>query len=257
LGLEVDVNPLLIVLHAQDTAIETWLERFAALLDREDAAQIQYLRFVFDHEHAELVIEALTRGATQLTGLRGLELGADALPEIGDITPVLLAYPHLESLSIFGQGPELGRVQHEHLRELEVSGAGVASAFVEGLLGSNYPNLERLSLDLGGWSSFENIAFQLLYTENIFPRLTKLRLQNAALADELLQGIASSPVLEHLQELDLSHGALSDDGAWALMRASGLGALRKMVLKGHAISGDGLEALRAFLHSRNIELLES
>ncbi len=245
-----------VVLRVQETAFETWLERFSALLDQEDAAHIQSLRIEFNDEHAELVIEVLTQSASRLTGLRELELGqADALPEIGDITPLLLAYPNLVLLRVDGQGVELGRVQHEHLRELEASKAEVSSAFIEGLLGSNFPNLERLSVHLGGWSNFENIAFQLLYTEDIFPTLKTLCLKNASLADVLVEGIAGSPILEHLQELDLLHGTFSDDGTLALMRYSSFGALRRLVLRGHVLSDKGFERLRVFLRDKQIDLV--
>jgi hypothetical protein len=246
-------------MSAVDNEQGTWLERFDALLESDHAARIRALHWNTPTAQAELVIEGLTEAAKRLTGLRGLEFRGvgDSELEIGDITPLLLAYPKLETLGIHGQGVELGRVQHEHLSELGINATPVSSAFIEGLLGSNLPKLEVLSLCLGEWSADRNIAFQLLYTEDLFPRLETLRLKNASLANVLAEGLTNSPVLEHLVELDFSLGAFSDDGAQALMDSPRLNALCKIVLEQHLISDGVLQQLSEFLKRKNIELLET
>jgi hypothetical protein len=253
------MNTLELKLSAVDNARDTWLERFDALLEREDAPRIQAFRWDTPTAQVELVIEVMTRAAPRLTGLRALEFRGinDQELELGDVTPLLLAYPHLETLRIHAQGVELGRVQHEHLRELEVNATQVSSAFVEGLLGSNLPALETLSLCLGEWSLDQNLAFQLLYTEDVFPKLETLRLKNASLANALVEGLANSPLLEHITELDFSQGAFSDDGARALLNSSRLNSLRKIILEQHFVSDGVLEKLREFLQSKNIEFLET
>jgi hypothetical protein len=253
------MNALEVQVIAVDEARDTWLERFDAILEREDASSIRALRWRALSDQVHLVIEAVTRAASQLMGLRELEFRPvdDEELELGDVTPLLLAYPKLETLRIQATSVELGRVQNEHLRELEVNSLPISSAVVEGLLGSNLPNLETLSLCLGDWSADQNIAFQFLYTEDLFPNLKTLRLKNASLANALAEGLANSPLLEHVIELDFSLGAFSDDGARAILNSSRLNELRKLILEHHLISDSVLEELREFLRRKNVELLET
>lgn len=99
-------------------------------------------------------IEQLVRLAPALPALRALFLGDMTSEEcevswmkVGDVSRLLEAYPRLE---VFGaRGGEdfrFSAVKHPRLRELVVHSGGLSREFVQAVLDSDLPSLEKLEL---------------------------------------------------------------------------------------------------------------
>ena len=99
--------------------------------------------------------------------------------EQADISPLLDAMPKLKDLKIKGTNNlRLGKTSLPELRSLEIiSGAISPTEVVEDILGSDFPNLEKLILYVGvedyGFEADIEI-FRPLFSKERFPKLTYL-----------------------------------------------------------------------------------
>ncbi|MFD3481535.1 STM4015 family protein [Streptomyces sp. NPDC058665] len=187
--------------------------------------------------------------APRLTGLEALFLG-DLEDEqamissiyLGDLAPLLAAFPGLTELAVRGgEGLDFPVSGHENLRVLRVESGGLPPNAVEQIAAAQLPSLERLELWLGdenygGGVTVEQLA-PLLAGEGK-PALRHLGLQNSFIQDELAAALASAPVVPQLTSLSLSLGTLSDDGVEALLQGQPLTHLRELDLSHHFISDE-------------------
>ncbi|HET9655168.1 MAG TPA: STM4015 family protein [Kineosporiaceae bacterium] len=201
-------------------------------------------------------IGQLIRLAPALPALRSLFLGDMTSEEcevswmkVGDVSGLLEAYPELE---VFGaRGGEdfrFSAVNHPRLRELVVQSGGLSREFVQAVLDSDLPALEKLELwfgdeDYGGNTTVEDLA--PLLAGDRFPALRRLGLCNSELADELAEALACAPVVARLERLDLSSGTLGDRGAAALLAGQPLTHLAELDLHYHYLSPESAHALVA------------
>lgn len=212
-------------------------------------------------------IEQLVRLASDLPALRALFLGDMTGEEcevswmtVGDVSRLLEAYPKLE---VFGaRGGEDFRfsvVKHPRLRELVVHSGGLSREFVQAVLDSDLPSLEKLELwlgteDYGGDTSVEHLA--PLLAGDRFPTLRQLGLCNSEIADDLAEALASAPIVSRLERLDLSNGTLGDRGAAALLAGQPLAHLAELDLHHHYLSPESADALVAAFPGVRVNIAE-
>ncbi|MFJ2215141.1 STM4015 family protein [Streptomyces sp. NPDC101062] len=183
----------------------------------------------------------------RLTGLEGLFLGdleddEDMISTmyLGDIAPVLDAFPGLRELAVRGgEGLEFPESGHENLRALRVESGGLPPAGVAQIAAAALPSLERLELWLGdenygGGTTVEDLAPLLRGAGK--PALRHLGLQNSPIQDELAAALAAAPVVAQLTSLSLSMGMLTDEGVEALLHGQPLTHLRELDLSHHFLS---------------------
>ncbi|WP_409061433.1 STM4015 family protein [Streptomyces sp. SYP-A7185] len=214
----------------------------------------------------DAVIESLCAARDRLTGLRALFL-ADVLSEefeiswirLGDLTPLLKAFPLLEKLGVRGgEGLVLEPVHHMALRELRFESGGLPAAPVRALGACEFPALDHLELWLGtswygGDTAIEDIA-PLLAPGVRMPSLRHLGLQNSDIQDEIAAAVAGASVVPQLDSLALSMGALSDDGAAALLGGQPLTHLRTLDLHHHFLSAPMTQRVRFALEPHGVRV---
>lgn len=197
-------------------------------------------------------IAQLCEAAPRLPALRALFLGDMTSEEcevswmkVGDVSPLLAAYPALEVLRVRGgEDFSFSPVWHAQLRELTVESGGLSREFVGAVLDSELSALTDLELwlgtpDYGGDATVADLA-PLLAGERL-PQLRRLGLRNAEIADDLAEALASAPVVRRLERLDLSLGTLGNAGAAALLAGQPLTHLAELDLHHHFMS-DGVAA---------------
>jgi hypothetical protein len=201
---------------------------------------------LYDHSPAE-ILEALVAAADRLPNLRALFLGDIAQEENEvswihqtDVSTVWQAFPRLEIFGLRGSnGLKLGRVQHNHLKQLTIECGGLPKSVLAELAAASLPALEHLELYLGtddyGWDGSIDDVLPLL-ADDRFPRLKYLGLRDSEIADGVTQAVAKSPLLEKLDVLDLSLGTLGDEGAAALLAAPAVKKLKRLDLHHHYMS---------------------
>jgi hypothetical protein len=193
------------------------------------------------------ILEALVTAADRLPNLRALFLGDIAQEENEvswihqtDVSTVWQAFPRLEIFGLRGSnGLKLGRVQHNHLKQLTIECGGLPKSVLAELAAASLPALEHLELYLGtddyGWDGSIDDVLPLL-ADDRFPRLKYLGLRDSDIADGVAQAVAKSPLLEKLDVLDLSLGTLGDEGAAALLAAPAVKKLKRLDLHHHYMS---------------------
>ncbi|MFG1951713.1 STM4015 family protein [Micromonospora sp. NPDC048830] len=212
-------------------------------------------------------IAQLCAAAPRLPNLRALFLGDITFDEceiswmkVGDVSPLLAAYPGLEVLRVRGgEDFEFSPVRHGRLRELTVQSGGLGRDFVGAVLDSELPALSDLELwlgtpDYGGDTTVADLA--PLLAGQRFPALRRLGLRNAEIADDLAEALASAPVVARLTRLDLSLGTLGDRGAAALAGGQPLTHLAMLDLHHHYISAELAAALPGALPGVRVDLSE-
>jgi len=197
-------------------------------------------------------VKALIENKASFPKLRWLFLG-EMLMEDSELTwigqgdvgsPVLDAFPLLEELHARGgEGGESGiaftKAAHPNLKKLVLQTAGLSREAFQGVLESNFPELESLELWLGSDErgadcSVDDLRDLLL--GNPFPKLKSLGLMNSEIITDVAKEIANAPILDQLEELSLAGGTLQDDGAKALLASPGIGKLKKLDLSHHYMS---------------------
>ncbi|GGM09145.1 MULTISPECIES: STM4015 family protein [Micromonospora] len=210
-------------------------------------------------------IEQICAAAPRLPALRSLFLGDMTFDEcevswmlVGDVSPLLTAYPQLEVLWVRGgQDFRFTPVRHPALRELTVQSGGLSRSFVGATLDSDLPALTDLELwlgdpDYGGDTELADLA--PLLAGQRFAALRRLGLRNAQHADELAEALADAPVVARLRRLDLSLGTLGDRGARALLAGQPLTHLDQLDLHHHYLTDTTAAAVTAALPGVRVDL---
>lgn len=213
-------------------------------------------------------IAQLIAAAPRLPRLRALFLGDITFDEceiswmkVGDVSTLITAFPRLETLQVRGgEEFDFAPVAGESLRRLVVQSGGLPAAFTTAVLGSKLPGLTDLELWLGTPDYNGDTALtdlRPLLDGTLFPRLTRLGLRNAEIADELAAAVAHAPVVARLESLDLSMGVLGDRGATALLAGQPLTHLRELNLAHHYMSEETAAAVVAALPETRVDVSEA
>lgn len=233
---------------------EEFERRLAELAEQEWAGQITALVIgnwgsAFDSPPP---IDKIVAVAPRFASLDALFLGEMTFEECeiswinhGDVTPLLEAFPRLQTLTIRGsEGLFLKSARHESLRSLTLQSGGLPADIVRSVSDCDFPRLRHLELwmgtdNYGGDATVEDLA--PILAGGRFPALTSLGLRNAEIADMIAAALAGAAVVARLETLDLSLGMLSDTGASALLAGQPLTHLRKLDLHHHFI-GEAVQA---------------
>lgn len=240
----------------------TWKQQFLDLLQQPEIKTLEGLvvghwkdwAAVEEVDTADSICDEIVAAREKLPNLRHLFFGDIVMEEseiswieTTNLTPLLEAYPQLETLMIRGtNGLKLGPVTHNHLKKLVIQSGGLDRKVVQDVIMSTLPVLEHLEFYLGvanyGATS-EVDDFTPLLRGDRFPKLQYLGLRNSEIADDLAAVVANSPVLDKIRVLDMSLGTLGDDGARALLKSDQVKKLQKLDLHHHYISKEVMEEL--------------
>jgi hypothetical protein len=202
------------------------------------------------------IVEALVAARDRLPELKAIFLGDITYEEQeiswirqSDISPLLAAYPHLESFRVRGnQGLRLGKVQHAALKSLVIETGGLSAEVVGEVGAAELPELEHLELWLGtaNYGGDATVAdLKPILDGKRFPKLLYLGLRDSEMADDVAVAVAEAPVLEQIRVLDLSLGNLSDRGAKALLNSPAIRHLELLDIHHHYVSPEVVKWLRS------------
>lgn len=209
-------------------------------------------------EGPEEIYQLLADNGAKLCGLRHLFLGEMTYEESEvswinqcDVTPVLDAFPQLESLRIRGgESLSFSSTTHEGLKELAVETGGLSRRTIHEIQRCQFPNLETLELLLGdrgyGFDA-EPEDFVPMLAGELFPKLKRLGLMNSEIANDLAALVVNSPIVSKIEVLDHSMGNLDDVGAKSLMNLPESSTIKKIDLTHHYMTTDGIAALKQAL----------
>ncbi|ETT76535.1 hypothetical protein C173_05951 [Paenibacillus sp. FSL R7-277] len=204
---------------------------------------------------SEEAVQALVKHSASFPALRKLFIGDMSYEECEiswinqtDLSPLLPAYPELQSLTAQGGTDlRLSQLQHDKLEELIIITGGLSKAVLADIAASRLPNLRKLELYLG----VDNYGFDggledllPLIEPGKFPNLTYLGLKNSEIQDEIAAALADAPILDQLHTLDMSLGTLSDIGAEALLASERVKGLKLLNLSHHYMSDEMMLRLK-------------
>ncbi|MEK3713092.1 STM4015 family protein [Paenibacillus sp. FSL R7-0333] len=204
---------------------------------------------------SEEAVQALVKHSASFPALRKLFIGDMSYEECEiswinqtDLSPLLSAYPELQSLTAQGGTDlRLSKLQHDKLEELIIITGGLSKAVLADIAASRLPNLRKLELYLG----VDNYGFDggledllPLIEPGKFPKLTYLGLKNSEIQDEIAAALADAPILDQLHTLDMSLGTLSDTGAEALLASERVKGLKQLNLSHHYMSDEMMLRLK-------------
>ncbi|MEK4009059.1 STM4015 family protein [Paenibacillus sp. FSL H3-0333] len=204
---------------------------------------------------SEEAVQALVKHSASFPALRKLFIGDMSYEECEiswinqtDLSPLLSAYPELQSLTAQGGTDlRLSQLQHDKLEELIIITGGLSKAVLADIAASRLPNLRKLELYLG----VDNYGFDggledllPLIEPGKFPNLTYLGLKNSEIQDEIAAALADAPILDQLHTLDMSLGTLSDTGAEALLASERVKGLKLLNLSHHYMSDEMMQRLK-------------
>ena len=168
--------------------------------------------------------------------------------EQGDVSSLWAAFPKLELFTARGgNNLRLGKINHSALKQLVIQTGGMPANLAKEAMEANAP-ITHLELWLGDenyGASASVYDFAALFDGELFPGLDFLGFRNAADADDIAAGVATSTILSRISTLDMSLGALSDKGAQALLDGGQLGHLKVLDVSHNYLSEDMVAALAA------------
>ena len=208
-------------------------------------------------ESSKLVVDGLIARTDRLPNLKAVFIGDITYEECeiswlvqSDMSPLLQAYPKLELLQVRG-GDRLAFENpgtHNHLNALIIETGGLSRDTVHQIYQWKFPALNHLELWFGsedyGGNCWDRDLPPIL-DGLCFPRLDYLGLRNSKFADEMIDRLVRSPLLERLRVLDLSMGTLGDDGAAKLLNCRAIAELDTLNVSENYLSESMVEQLRS------------
>lgn len=238
-------------------------DRLAELLKQPGVEQLSTLIIgswtgSCEGEDSKSVVDLLVLAAPRLPGLRHLFFGEMTYEECeiswinqSDLTPLLSAFPKLETLRIRGgSGLSFSPLRHDALRELAMETGGLPRSAIREICLCEFPVLEHLELLLGE----ENYGFdggvedlQPLLSGQLFPRLKWLGLMNSVIANDIAAVAVNAPLISRLEHLDLSLGNLDGEGVRSLQGLNTFQNLKSLNISHHFAADEDIAALKAVL----------
>ncbi len=204
------------------------------------------------------LVQKLFEVASQLPGLRALFMGEMTYEESeiswinqSDLSPLLKAFPRLETLRIRGgNGLSFSPVEQASLKEIAIETGGLPRSAIRELCLCQLPSLEHVELLLGE----ENYGFdgsvedlQPLLSGKLYPKLKYLGLMNSVIANDIAAVVVNSPILGRIETLDLSMGNLDSEGAQSLLGLAAYPQLKRLDISHHYASEESVTALKQAL----------
>lgn len=205
---------------------------------------------------SKTTVEALVKHSAAFPALRKLFIGDMSYEECeiswivqSDLSPLLTAYPELQTLKVQG-GNELSfsSLQHDKLEELVIITGGLGKDVIKSIAESELPNLTKLELyfgveDYGFDGELEDILSVI--SSGKFPKLSYLGLKNSELQDEIAIALCEHEILDRIEVLDLSLGTMTDKGGEALLSCPRIQKLKKIDLSYHYMSDEMVKRWQA------------
>ncbi|KIG11785.1 putative cytoplasmic protein [Enhygromyxa salina] len=150
---------------------------------------------------------------------------------IGDASSIWSALKQLRKLLLRAGSMELGGIYLPELRELETVTGGMSDAALLAITRATWPQLERLSLQIG--ASHQGAATDVALLDPLlegrgFPRLGELGVTNCEFTDAVCDRLADAPILAQLHTLDLSMGTMTMRGVESLVEIERRGGFTKL-----------------------------
>ncbi len=209
-------------------------------------------------DDSQAIVDLVDLAAPRLPNLRHLFFGEMTYEECeiswinqSDLTPLLDAFPRLESLRVRGgNGLSFSPIKRESLRELAVETGGLPRSAIREICLCEFPALEHLELLLGesnyGFDgSVEDL--QPLLSGRLFPRLKWLGLMNSEIANDIAAVVVNAPLIARLEHLDLSLGNLDGEGVRSLLGLATISNLKSLNISHHFAAEDDIAALKQAL----------
>jgi predicted DNA-binding WGR domain protein len=243
-----------------DSSIDETLGKISSFLESKDAATTNSIVIgnwgeAWDTSSAQIV-DLLVKNKEKLPVLTHLFIGDMDYEDCeiswiiqSDMSPILEAFPKLESFTIKGaSGLKLHNINHSSLTSLTIICGGLDHGVIDSIGNALLPQLEHLELylgtdDYGFTGTIKNI--EPLMIKGKFPALKYLGLRDSILADEIAIAIAESDILDQVEVLDLSLGILTDKGGEALVNSSKVPGLKKLDLHYHFMSTEMMAKIKA------------
>jgi hypothetical protein len=238
-------------------------QRLSALLEQPQSAQLRALIIgawsgSFEGANSAQMVAALVKAAPRLPELRHLFFGEMVCEEceiswikLSDMSPLLNAFPKLESLRVRGgEGLAFSKTKHDNLRELAVESGGLARAAIRDIFLCQFPALEHLELLLGEANyGFDGGAedLQPLLSGQLFPKLKWLGLMNSEIANDIAAVAVNAPLVSRLETLDLSLGNLDGEGVQSFAGLAAFPNLRTLNITHHFATDAEIAALKKAL----------
>ncbi len=229
-------------------------DRLALLLEQPDSATVSALIVgawtkSWEGANSGEVVAQLAQAAPRLPSLRHLFFGDMTYEECeiswinqSDLTPLLKAFPKLESLRARGgNGLTFSKIRHEGLQELVVETGGLPRKALREIFSCDFPALKHLELFLGETHyGFDGGVeyLQPLLTGRMFPSLKFLGLMNSEIANDIAAVLVNSPIVERIETIDLSLGNLDNEGVRSLLALASHKQLRRLNISHHYASAE-------------------
>jgi hypothetical protein len=170
---------------------------------------------------------------------------------LGDIIPILYAYPQLEVLQVhaclWDNSEVLKQLKHENLKTLIIETTNISNEAISQINKLILPALEYLELWFGRGCehSVNQVIDSLLsiLSGGSSPNLTYLGLRSSEYADEIAFYVTESLIIESLKVLDLSMGNLTDKGVEFLLNSSAVDKLHTLNISHNCISSAMIEKI--------------
>lgn len=251
----------------QNPAEETYIVdcgNLTFLLQDQNVIQVESLKCkIWSREDSSeefiTIVDKVSNASQQLASLKAVFIGDDSVDKsnymkscftLGDVTPILKAYPQLELLQLrYGWDLQFTPIEHKSLKSLVVqTGLMFIDSVIPAICSLKLPALEYLELWLGGCHRYnEDVGTRQLLpilTGKLFPNLKYLALRSGDYSDNIALCLAEFPtVLEQLLILDLSMGTLTDKGAEALLNFSSINKLRMLDVSMNNLSDNMIQKL--------------
>ena len=250
-----------------DSGKEPFYERLDAFLGMPWVSGVRALVIGEWGESYETVfpVERFVAAADRLTSLAAIFVGEMTSEEneiswiqSTDLTPLLTAYPALQTLRARGgAGLMIQPGRYPELRSLAFEAGGLDAGTVAAVAESEFPRLNQLELWLGtanygGDATVDDLGPILSGVR--LPALASLGLRDAEIADAVAAALAGAPVVGRVKTLDLSLGMLTDAGAAALLAGQPLTHLTRLDLHHHFLSEDMIARVRDELEPAGVEV---
>lgn len=234
-------------------------DRLVALLAQPESRQISNLIIgawsgACEGGDSAEIIAALVAAAPKLPALRHVFFGEMTYEECeiswinqADVTPLLNAYPNLQTLRIRGgSGLSFSPCQHTSLQELAIETGGLSRSTLREIFLCQFPALEHLELFLGESNyGFDGTVedMQPLLSGRLFSKLKFLGLMNSEIANDIAAVVVNSPIVERLDVLDLSLGNIDTEGMNSLHGLAAYKNLRRVNVSHHYATEAAVTAL--------------
>ncbi len=257
----------------QDNTLDDLLEILQDFkFNNIEAFQCKYARPTSE----KLVANALINAKERLKNIKALYIGDKHDYEynvsnviLGNMSPILEAYPNLEALQVRGFGYDLNYLsftplRHKCLQTLIVeTGYMLESKIIDQICELELPALEYLELWLGNDEEYEPQYYEdrnpdddfnsikqsalnnllPIITGKAFPNLKYLGLRSCNYSNAIAELIVHSPLLDNLVVLDLSMGNLTDEGADFFLDCPNINQLHTLDVSMNILSSEVVKEL--------------